>query len=98
MTFFDFQIICRALEGFRDLIFSLLFGKKKPAITLKDPTIKYPLRLIDKEVSNVRKRYSAVHLNSANHYPTVTLSLPPVIIIIIIIIVDHNKRDGGIYS
>ncbi|XP_042560974.1 NADH-cytochrome b5 reductase 3 [Clupea harengus] len=59
-------IICRALEGFRDLIFSLLFGKKKPAITLKDPTIKYPLRLIDKEIISHDTRKFRFALNSEN--------------------------------
>jgi hypothetical protein len=32
-------------------IFLFSGKKKKSLITLKDPTIKYPLRLIDKEVS-----------------------------------------------
>ncbi len=32
-----------------------LFGnkKKKPPVTLKDPTVKYPLKLVDKEVPDM---------------------------------------------
>lgn len=31
-------------------LFMRLFSKSRPAITLENPDIKYPLRLIDKEV------------------------------------------------
>lgn len=37
--------------GFVYSLFMKLFQRSSPAITLENPDIKYPLRLIDKEVS-----------------------------------------------
>lgn len=45
------QLIRGGFDSIINLIFRLLFPKKRPAITLEDPNIKYALRLIDKEVT-----------------------------------------------
>lgn len=45
------QLIRSGFDSIINLIFRLLFPKKRPAITLEDPNIKYALRLIDKEVT-----------------------------------------------
>lgn len=45
------QLIRGGFDSIINLIFRLLFQKKRPAITLEDPNIKYALRLIDKEVN-----------------------------------------------
>lgn len=45
------QLIRGGFDSIINLIFRLLFQKKRPAITLEDPNIKYALRLIDKEVT-----------------------------------------------
>ncbi|XP_028810638.1 NADH-cytochrome b5 reductase 3 [Denticeps clupeoides] len=44
------NLICTFFDGVRELIFRIFFSKKKPAITLKDPAVKYGLKLIDKEI------------------------------------------------
>lgn len=44
------QLIRGGLDSVINLIFRLFFSKRRPAITLEDPNIKYALRLIDKEV------------------------------------------------
>ncbi|XP_076152520.1 NADH-cytochrome b5 reductase 3 [Alosa pseudoharengus] len=64
--------ICGFLDRIRNLIFNLLCGKRKPAITLKDPTIKYPLRLIDKEIISHDTRKFRFALTS----PDEVLGLP----------------------
>ena len=44
------QLIRSSIDNIINLILSLFLSKKKPAITLEDPNIKYALKLIDKEV------------------------------------------------
>ncbi|XP_062373570.1 NADH-cytochrome b5 reductase 3 [Sardina pilchardus] len=65
-------LICGVVDRIRNLIFSLLFGKKKPAITLKDPNIKYALKLIDKEIISHDTRKFRFALSS----PDEVLGLP----------------------
>uniref|UniRef100_A0AAX7SI46 NADH-cytochrome b5 reductase n=1 Tax=Astatotilapia calliptera TaxID=8154 RepID=A0AAX7SI46_ASTCA len=50
-----------------NLIFRLLFQKKRPAITLEDPNIKYALRLIDKEIVSHDTRKFRFALPSPEH-------------------------------
>uniref|UniRef100_A0A669DCZ1 NADH-cytochrome b5 reductase n=1 Tax=Oreochromis niloticus TaxID=8128 RepID=A0A669DCZ1_ORENI len=50
-----------------NLIFRLLFPKKRPAITLEDPNIKYALRLIDKEIVSHDTRKFRFALPSPEH-------------------------------
>lgn len=45
------QLIRGGFDGIINLIFRLFFSKRRPAITLQDPNIKYALRLVDKEVT-----------------------------------------------
>lgn len=45
------QLIRGGLDSIINLIFRLFFSKRRPAITLEDPSIKYALRLIDKQVT-----------------------------------------------
>lgn len=45
------QLIRGGVDSIINLIFRLFFSKRKPAITLEDPNIKYALRLLDKQVS-----------------------------------------------
>ncbi|XP_063073516.1 NADH-cytochrome b5 reductase 3 [Engraulis encrasicolus] len=66
------DFLCGLANSIRDLIFNLLFGKKKPAITLKDPTIKYNLKLIDKEIISHDTRKFRFALTS----PEEVLGLP----------------------
>ncbi|KAI0234305.1 NADH-cytochrome b5 reductase 3 [Lamellibrachia satsuma] len=44
-----------------------LFGRKKAPVTLKDPNIKYPLKLVDKEVINHDTRIFKFALPSPEH-------------------------------
>ena len=41
-----------------------VFGKKKIPVTLKEAGVKYPLRLIDKEVSVSRNRVSDIMMHN----------------------------------
>uniref|UniRef100_A0A1A7XYZ2 NADH-cytochrome b5 reductase n=1 Tax=Iconisemion striatum TaxID=60296 RepID=A0A1A7XYZ2_9TELE len=43
-------LIRGGFDSIVNLIFRLLFSKRRPAITLEDPNIKYALRLIDKQI------------------------------------------------
>lgn len=45
------QLIRGGFDSIINLIFRLFFSKRRPAITLEDPNIKYALRLIDKQVT-----------------------------------------------
>ncbi|MBN3322002.1 NB5R3 reductase, partial [Atractosteus spatula] len=62
-----FQIIRDSYNYIRNLICQLLFRKKKPAITLEDPNVKYPLRLIDKEIISHDTRKFRFVLPSESH-------------------------------
>lgn len=46
------QLIRGGFDSIINLIFRLFFSKRRPAITLEDPNIKYALRLIDKQVTH----------------------------------------------
>lgn len=51
LGFLTLQLIRGGLDGIINLIFRLFFSKRRPAITLQDPDVKYALRLIDKQVT-----------------------------------------------
>uniref|UniRef100_A0A672JDN3 NADH-cytochrome b5 reductase n=1 Tax=Salarias fasciatus TaxID=181472 RepID=A0A672JDN3_SALFA len=58
------------LSGFDsiiNLIFRLFFSKRRPAITLQDPNIKYALRLIDKQIVSHDTRKFRFALPSPEH-------------------------------
>lgn len=63
------QLIRGGFEGVFGLIMRLLGFKRRPAITLEDPSEKYPLRLIDKEVSVVlwNKQFNSWSISVTNH-------------------------------
>uniref|UniRef100_A0A3B4BKM2 NADH-cytochrome b5 reductase n=1 Tax=Periophthalmus magnuspinnatus TaxID=409849 RepID=A0A3B4BKM2_9GOBI len=50
-----------------NFIFRLLFAKRRPAITLQDPNIKYALRLVDKEIVSHDTRKFRFALPSPAH-------------------------------
>uniref|UniRef100_A0A3P8V1W3 NADH-cytochrome b5 reductase n=2 Tax=Cynoglossus semilaevis TaxID=244447 RepID=A0A3P8V1W3_CYNSE len=50
-----------------NLIFRLFFSKRRPAITLEDPNIKYALRLIDKQIVSHDTRKFRFALPSPEH-------------------------------
>uniref|UniRef100_UPI003AAB2E27 NADH-cytochrome b5 reductase 3-like isoform X2 n=1 Tax=Centroberyx gerrardi TaxID=166262 RepID=UPI003AAB2E27 len=50
-----------------NLIFRLFFSKRRPAITLEDPNIKYALRLIDKQIVSHDTRRFRFALPSPEH-------------------------------
>lgn len=58
------QLIRGGFDSIINLIFRLFFSKRKPAITLEDPNIKYALRLLDKQVGNTHEadQKPCVHL------------------------------------
>ncbi|KAK9975820.1 hypothetical protein ABG768_021053 [Culter alburnus] len=63
------------ISGSLRFVFDLLqrlFGKKRPAITLEDPNVKYPLRLVDKEIISHDTRKFRFALKS----PDYVLGLP----------------------
>lgn len=51
LSLFIWQLIRGGFDGIINLIFRLFFAKRRPAITLEDPNIKYALRLLDKQVT-----------------------------------------------
>lgn len=57
------QLIRGGFDGIINLIFRLFFSKRRAAITLEDPNIKYALRLLDKQVTslNITLETSAKH-------------------------------------
>uniref|UniRef100_A0A4W4GJ34 NADH-cytochrome b5 reductase n=1 Tax=Electrophorus electricus TaxID=8005 RepID=A0A4W4GJ34_ELEEL len=61
------NLIRTGLEGIFGLIMRLLGIKRRPAITLEDPNIKYALRLIDKEVISHDTRKFRFALKSPEH-------------------------------
>lgn len=48
------QLIRGGFDSIINLIFRLFFSKRKLAITLEDPNIKYALRLLDKQVTSLK--------------------------------------------
>uniref|UniRef100_A0A8C5DC96 NADH-cytochrome b5 reductase n=1 Tax=Gouania willdenowi TaxID=441366 RepID=A0A8C5DC96_GOUWI len=61
------DLIRGGFDSIINLIFRLLFSKRRPAITLEDPSIKYALRLLDKEVISHDTRKFRFALPSAEH-------------------------------
>ena len=53
MILIPLQLIRGGWEGIIRLLFSIFSSKRRTAITLEDPSIKYALRLIDKQVTPV---------------------------------------------
>ncbi|XP_054656752.1 NADH-cytochrome b5 reductase 3 isoform X2 [Dunckerocampus dactyliophorus] len=60
-------LIRSGFDGIINLIFRLLFSKRRPAITLEDPNIKYALRLIDKQIVSHDTRKFRFALPSTEH-------------------------------
>lgn len=60
-------LIRSGFDGIINLIFRLLFSKRRPAITLEDPNIKYALRLIDKQIVSHDTRRFRFALPSPEH-------------------------------
>uniref|UniRef100_A0A8C8DLH9 NADH-cytochrome b5 reductase n=1 Tax=Oryzias sinensis TaxID=183150 RepID=A0A8C8DLH9_9TELE len=67
MLSYIFGLIRGGLDSIINLIFRLLFSKRRPAITLEDPNIKYALRLIDKEIVSHDTRRFRFALPSLEH-------------------------------
>uniref|UniRef100_A0A669EFW9 NADH-cytochrome b5 reductase n=1 Tax=Oreochromis niloticus TaxID=8128 RepID=A0A669EFW9_ORENI len=63
----NLHLIRGGFDSIINLIFRLLFPKKRPAITLEDPNIKYALRLIDKEIVSHDTRKFRFALPSPEH-------------------------------
>ncbi|CAG04147.1 unnamed protein product [Tetraodon nigroviridis] len=60
-------LIRSGFDGILNLIFRLFFSKRRPAITLQDPNIKYALRLIDKQIVSHDTRKFRFALPSPEH-------------------------------
>lgn len=60
-------LIRGGIDSIINLIFRLLFSKRRPAITLEDPNIKYALRLIDKQIVSHDTRKFRFALPSPDH-------------------------------
>ncbi|XP_077565274.1 NADH-cytochrome b5 reductase 3 [Stigmatopora nigra] len=60
-------VIRSGFDGFVDFLFRLLFPRRRPAITLQDPSVKYALRLIDKQIVSHDTRKFRFALPSAKH-------------------------------
>ncbi|KAM6961699.1 NADH-cytochrome b5 reductase 3 [Tautogolabrus adspersus] len=60
-------LIRSGVDSIINLIFRLLFSKRRPAITLEDPNIKYALRLLDKEIVSHDTRKFRFALPSPEH-------------------------------
>lgn len=60
-------LIRGGFDSIINLIFRLFFSKRKPAITLEDPSIKYALRLIDKQIVSHDTRRFRFALPSLDH-------------------------------
>uniref|UniRef100_A0A8D2ZUJ6 NADH-cytochrome b5 reductase 3 n=1 Tax=Scophthalmus maximus TaxID=52904 RepID=A0A8D2ZUJ6_SCOMX len=60
-------LIRGGFDSIVNLIFRLLFSKKRPAITLQDPSIKYALRLLDKQIVSHDTRKFRFALPSPEH-------------------------------
>ncbi|XP_044041954.1 NADH-cytochrome b5 reductase 3 [Siniperca chuatsi] len=60
-------LIRGGFDGIINLIFRLFFSKRRPAITLEDPSIKYALRLLDKQIVSHDTRKFRFALPSPDH-------------------------------
>ncbi|MED6287365.1 NADH-cytochrome b5 reductase 3, partial [Characodon lateralis] len=60
-------VIRGGFDSIVNLIFRLFFSKRRPAITLEDPNIKYALRLIDKQIVSHDTRKFRFALPSPKH-------------------------------
>ncbi|XP_034382648.1 NADH-cytochrome b5 reductase 3 [Cyclopterus lumpus] len=60
-------LIRGGVDSIINLIFRLLFSKKRPALTLEDPLIKYALRLLDKQIVSHDTRKFRFALPSPEH-------------------------------
>lgn len=60
-------LIRGGVDSIINLIFRLLFGKKRLALTLEDPNIKYALRLLDKQIVSHDTRKFRFALPSPEH-------------------------------
>lgn len=61
------SLIRSGVDSIVHFIFRLLFAKRRPAITLQDPNIKYALRLVDKEIVSHDTRKFRFALPSPDH-------------------------------
>ncbi|KAK7891799.1 hypothetical protein WMY93_023762 [Mugilogobius chulae] len=61
------SLIRGSVDSILNFLFRLLFAKRKPAITLQDPNIKYALRLVDKEIVSHDTRKFRFALPSPAH-------------------------------
>ncbi|XP_036433496.1 NADH-cytochrome b5 reductase 3 [Colossoma macropomum] len=64
---FILTLFRNAFDGIFSLIMRLLGIKRRPAITLEDPNVKYPLRLVDKEIISHDTRKFRFALRSPDH-------------------------------
>ncbi|XP_019749242.1 NADH-cytochrome b5 reductase 3 [Hippocampus comes] len=60
-------VIRSGFDGLVNLLFRLLFPRRRPAITLEDPSVKYALRLIDKQIVSHDTRKFRFALPSREH-------------------------------
>uniref|UniRef100_A0A665VAJ1 NADH-cytochrome b5 reductase n=1 Tax=Echeneis naucrates TaxID=173247 RepID=A0A665VAJ1_ECHNA len=60
-------LIRGGFDSIINLIFRLFFSRRRPAVTLEDPNIKYALRLIDKQIVSHDTRRFRFALPSAAH-------------------------------
>ncbi|XP_049616867.1 NADH-cytochrome b5 reductase 3 [Syngnathus scovelli] len=60
-------VIRSGFDGLVNLLFRLLFRRRRPAITLEDPSVKYALRLIDKQIVSHDTRKFRFALPSGEH-------------------------------
>ncbi|XP_057712133.1 NADH-cytochrome b5 reductase 3-like [Corythoichthys intestinalis] len=60
-------VIRSGIDSFVNLLFRLLFPRRRPAITLQDPSVKYALRLIDKQIVSHDTRKFRFALPSGEH-------------------------------
>lgn len=67
MLAYIISLIRGGVDSIINLIFRLLFSKRRPAITLQDPSIKYALRLIDKQIVSHDTRRFRFALPSCEH-------------------------------
>lgn len=67
MLSYIISLIRGGVDSIINLIFRLLFAKRRPAITLQDPNIKYALRLIDKQIVSHDTRKFRFALPSLDH-------------------------------
>ncbi|XP_029317834.1 NADH-cytochrome b5 reductase 3 [Cottoperca gobio] len=67
MLSYIIDLIRGGFDSLVNLIFRLLFSKRRPALTLEDPNIKYALRLLDKQIVSHDTRKFRFALPSPEH-------------------------------